>query len=99
MHKKDEISISTKGNRVISANAISVAAMAAIALLITTNPVIFRTAYGQDLNPPTTGKTSPHVTSTFGTNITGRANGSSTISNGTQGNVGYRIADDGNVPK
>ena len=94
-----QISISTKRNRVISANAISVAAMAAIALLITTNPVIFRTAYGQDLNPPTTGKTSPHVTSTFGTNITGRANGSSTISNGIQGNVGDRIADDVNVPK
>jgi hypothetical protein len=99
MHKKDEISISTKRNRVISANAISVASMAAIALLITTNPVIFRTAYRQDINPPTTGKTSPHVRSTFGPNITGRANGSSIISNGTRGNVGDSIADDGNVPK
>ena len=36
-------------------------------------------AYAQDLNPPTTGKTSPHVTSTFGPNIPMLATRSSTM--------------------
>jgi hypothetical protein len=99
MHNNDEVSINTKRRSVVLANAILVVALAAIALLITTKPDIFRMAYGQDLNPPTTGKTSPHVTSTFGPNIPGRANGSSTISNVTQGNSSTSIAADGNAPK
>jgi hypothetical protein len=99
MHKKDEVSIGTKRRRVVLAYAVSVAALAAIALLLATKPGIFRMAYGQDLNPPTTGKTSPHVTSTFGPSVPGRANGSSTISHGTQGNVSNSDADDGNATR
>jgi hypothetical protein len=99
MHKKDELSISTKRRHVVLANVISVVALAGIALLITTKPAIFGMAYGQDLNPPTTGKTSPHITSTFGPNVPVRANGSSTISNGTQGNVSNSLGDDRNTPK
>jgi hypothetical protein len=37
---------------------------------------IFGTAYAQGLNPPTTGRTSPNVTSTFGPNMPGGANSS-----------------------
>jgi hypothetical protein len=100
MHDKDKVSINTNRRRVILTNAISVIALAAIALLINTKPDIFGVAYGQDLNPPTTGKTSPHVTSTFGPNIPERANGSSTISSVTQGNVSTSTdAADRNAPK
>ena len=99
MHNKDEVSDNTKRRRVVLSNAISVVALAAIALLITAKPDIFRIAYGQDLNPPTTGKTSPHITSTFGPNVPGRANGSSIISNVTQGNFSAGIAADENATK
>ena len=71
----------------------------AVASIITTKTDIFGMAYGQDLNPPTTGKTSAHVTSTLGPNIPARANGSNTIGNGIQGNVSNSIADHGNAPK
>jgi hypothetical protein len=99
MHNKDEVSIGTKRRRVVLADAVSVATLAAIALLVATKTDIFRIAYGQDLNPPTTGKTSPHVTSTFGPNVPGRANSSSTISHGTQGNVSNSDADDENATR
>jgi hypothetical protein len=102
MNKKNEVSISTTRRRrhVDLANAFfSAMALAAIALIITAKADIFVIAYGQDLNPPTTGKTSPHVTSTFGPNIPGRANGSSTIGNGTQGNVNNSIEGYANEPK
>ena len=99
MHDKDEVSINTNRRCVILANGILVIALAAIALLINTKPDIFGVAYGQDLNPPTTGKTSPHITSTFGPNVPGRANGSSIIGNVTQGNFSTNIAADGNATK
>jgi hypothetical protein len=101
MNKKNEVSISTKRRRHVDlANAFSAMTLAAIALIITAKADTFVIAYGQDLNPPTTGKTSPHVTSTFGPNIPERANGSSTISNVTQGNVSTSTAAaDGNAPK
>jgi hypothetical protein len=102
MNKKNEVSISTKRRRhVVLRNAFTVIGLAvAIAGIITAKAgIFFVIAYGQDLNPPTTGKTSPHVTSTFGPNIPGRANGSSTIGNGTQGNFSNSIAGQANGPK
>jgi hypothetical protein len=54
----------------------------------------------QDLNPPTTGKTSPHVTSTFGPNIPGPAtsSSSSTTDNGSQGSMTIGNMDHANAP-
>jgi hypothetical protein len=56
-----------------------------VALVITTTPDV---ALAQDQNPPTTGKTTPNVTSTFGPNLPTTTSSSSSASNTTSDKVG-----------
>ena len=60
-----------------------------IALAIFTLAILgtFSIAHAQDLNPPTTGRTSPNVTSTFGTNTTVHNNINNSNNNTTAGNI------------
>ena len=61
--------------------------MMTMIIVRTTKPNMFETVYAQDLKPPTTCKTSPNVTSTFGPNMPGGPNGSSIAGNSSQGAV------------
>lgn len=101
MNKKDKISISGKRRPIILARGFSLAALIMTTMTITiTKPDIFGTAYAQDLNPPTTGRTSPNVTSTFGPNMPRGANSSGVAGNGTQGIISNNsIAGAGNESK
>jgi hypothetical protein len=72
INKKDKISFSGKGRPIILARGFSLAALIMTTMTITiTKPDIFGTAYAEELNPPTSGRTSPNVTSTFGPNMPG----------------------------
>jgi len=98
MNKKDKVSISTTKSLSLF-NVLSIVALATTIVLITAAiSCIFGMAYAQDLNPPTTGKTSPHITSTFGPNTPGPANRSSTTDNGTQGSMINGNMDHANTP-
>jgi hypothetical protein len=61
MHKKEQV--------LTTAITIRIAILAAVLTLAITVTTTIDFASAQDLNPPTTGKTSPNVTSTFGPNI------------------------------
>ncbi len=99
MNKNDKVSISTTTNCLSLFNLLSIVALATTLVLITAAiSCIFGMAYAQDLNPPTTGKTSPHITSTFGPNTPGPANRSSTTDNGTQGSMNNGNMDHANAP-
>ena len=93
MNKKDEVSISIMTRCLILFNLLSIVALATPLLINSATSYI-----AQDLNPPTTGKTSPHVTSTFGPNIPGPANRSSTTDNGSQGSMTIGNMDHANAP-
>ena len=71
-----------KGRALIAVVIISVFG---VALVITTTPDV---ALAQDQNPPTTGKTTPNVTSTFGPNLPTTTSSSSSASNTTSDKVG-----------
>ena len=98
MNKKDEVSISIMTRCLILFNLLSIVAVATPLLINSAISYIFGIAYAQDLNPPTTGKTSPHVTSTFGPNVPGPANRSSTTDNGSQGSMTIGNMDHANAP-
>ena len=51
----------------ISLYLITIASVVIVALVAA---IVFTSSYAQDLNPPTTGTTTPNVTSRFGTNNT-----------------------------
>jgi hypothetical protein len=70
-----------KGRALIAVVIMSV--FGVVALVITTTP---DAALAQDQNPPTTGKTTPNVTSTFGPNLPTTT--SSSASNTTSDKVG-----------
>ena len=66
--------------------AVVIMSVFGVALVITTTPDV---ALAQDQNPPTTGKTTPNVTSTFGPNLpTTTTSSSSSASNTTSDKVG-----------
>ncbi|HZC21615.1 MAG TPA: hypothetical protein VE223_08225, partial [Nitrososphaeraceae archaeon] len=72
--KKNKMTIRGKTKSVSS--SISRAAkigMILIMLIISMKSYLFGIASAQDLNPPTTGRTSPNLTSTFGPNTPGTA--------------------------
>ena len=70
-----------KGRALIAVVIMSV--FGVVALVITTTPDV---ALAQDQNPPTTGKTTPNVTSTFGPNLP--TTKTSSASNTTSDKVG-----------
>jgi hypothetical protein len=49
---------------------LSISLIIGIAILAATTTVSYTSSFAQDLNPPTTGRTSENLTSTFGTNTT-----------------------------
>ena len=60
----------------------------AVRVLLMMKASMFQTAYAQDLNPPTTGRTSPNVTSSFGLNMPAAGpNASRIASNTSQGAI------------
>jgi hypothetical protein len=59
----------------------------AVRVLLMMKASMFQTAYAQDLNPPTTGRTSPNVTSSFGLNMPAGPNASRIASNTSQGAI------------
>jgi hypothetical protein len=97
MNKKDKVSIGTLTKRLILSNFLPVVTFAALVLIIAAVFCTFGMAYAQDLNPPTTGKTSPRTTLTFGPNIPGSAN-RSMQDNGTQGSMVNGSIDHANTP-
>ena len=99
MNKKDKISFCGKRRSIILARAFSLAALITMTTIITMKPDIFGTASAQDLNPPTTGRTSPNVTSTFGPNMPVGASGSGIAGNGTPGIISNSTVGGGNVSK
>jgi len=98
MNNKDKAPICTMTKCLNLFNLLSLVALGTIVLITAAMSCMFGIAYAQDLNPPTTGKTSPHVTSTFGPNIPGPANRSSTTDNGTQGSMINGNTGHANVP-
>jgi hypothetical protein len=98
MNKNDKVSTNTTTNCLILSNLLPIAALAMLVLITAAIPCIIGMAYAQDLNPPTTGKTSPRTTLTFGPNISGSANRSSTPDNGTQGTMINGNMDRANAP-
>jgi hypothetical protein len=65
--------------------AVAILSVFGVALVITTTPYV---ALAQDQNPPTTGKTTPNVTSRFGPNLpTITTTTSSSASNTTSNKV------------
>ena len=95
MNKKDKVSLGTLTKRLILSNLLLIVIFAALVLIIA---AVFGMAYAQDLNPPTTGKTSPRTTLTFGPNIPGSVNRSSIQDNGTQGSMVNGSIDHANTP-
>jgi hypothetical protein len=87
MNKKDKVSPGTLTKRLILSNLLPIVTLASLVLIIAAVFCTFGMAYAQDLNPPTTGKTSPRTTLTFGPNIPASANRSSMQDNGTQGSM------------
>jgi hypothetical protein len=65
--------------------AVVIMSVFGVAVVITTTPDV---ALAQDQNPPTTGKTTPNVTSTFGPNLPTTTSSSSSASNTTSDKVG-----------
>ena len=65
--------------------AVVILSVFGVALIITTTRDV---ALAQDQNPPTTGKTTPNVTSTFGPNLPTTTTSSSSASNTTSDKVG-----------
>ena len=98
MNKKDKVSIGTLTKRLILSNLLPIVTLAALVLIIAAVFCTFGMAYAQDLNPPTTGKTSPRTTLTFGPNIPGSVNRSSIQDNGTQGSMVNGSIDHANTP-
>ncbi len=98
MNKKDKVSIGTLTKRLILSNLLPIVTFAALLSIIAAVFCTFGMAYAQDLNPPTTGKTSPRTTLTFGPNIPGSANRSSMQDNGTQGSTVNGSIDHPNTP-
>jgi hypothetical protein len=76
------LNMNKKGRALIAVVIMSVVGV--VALVITTTPDV---ALAQDQNPPTTGKTTPNVTSTFGPNLPTTTT-SSSASNTTSDKVG-----------
>ena len=61
MHKKEQV--------LTTVIAITIAILGAVLIIAITVTTTLDFASAQDLNPPTTGKTSPNLTSTFGPNM------------------------------
>ena len=78
---RNSLNMNKKGRALIAVVIMSV--FGVVALVITTTPDV---ALAQDQNPPTTGKTTPNVTSTFGPNLPTTT--SSSASNTTYDKVG-----------
>jgi hypothetical protein len=78
---RNSLNMNKKGRALIAVVIMSV--FGVVALVITTTP---DAALAQDQNPPTTGKTTPNVTSTFGPNLPTTT--SSSASNTTSDKVG-----------
>ena len=78
---RNSLNMNKKGRALIAVVIMSV--FGVVALVITTTPDV---ALAQDQNPPTTGKTTPNVTSTFGPNLPTTT--SSSASNTTSDKVG-----------
>jgi hypothetical protein len=98
MNKKDNVSIRPTTKYLILSDLLPTVALATVVLVTSAIFCIFGMAYAQDLNPPTTGKTSPRTTLTFGPNIPGSANRSSMPDNGTQGTMINGSIDHANAP-
>jgi hypothetical protein len=79
---RNSLNMNKKGRALIAVVIMSV--FGVVALVITTTPDV---ALAQDQNPPTTGKTTPNVTSTFGPNLP-TTTSSSSASNTTSDKVG-----------
>jgi hypothetical protein len=77
---RNSLNMNKKGRALI---AVVILSVFGVALVITTTPDV---AVAQDQNPPTTGKTTPNVTSTFGPNLPTTT--SSSASNTTSDKVG-----------
>jgi hypothetical protein len=77
---RNSLNMNKKGRALI---AVVILCVFGVALVITTAPGV---ALAQDQNPPTTGKTTPNVTSTFGPNLPTTT--SSSASNTTSDKVG-----------
>ncbi|HJT48111.1 MAG TPA: hypothetical protein VJ729_07995 [Nitrososphaeraceae archaeon] len=83
LNNKDNVSINNTTRCILSLYVVSLIAVGnTVWTTATGNACLLPKAYAQDLNPPTTGKTSPHVASTFGPNLPVHAN-RSTTDNGT----------------
>jgi hypothetical protein len=81
---RTSLNMNNKGRALIGALiAVVILSAFGVALVITTTPDV---ALAQDQNPPTTGKTTPNVTSTFGPNLPTTT--SSSASNTTSDKVG-----------
>ena len=78
---RNSLNMNKKGLALI---AVAILSVFGVALVITTTPDV---ALAQDQNPPTTGKTTPNVTSTFGPNLP-TTTSSSSASNTTSDKVG-----------
>jgi hypothetical protein len=98
MNKKDKVSISVTTKRLILSNLLPIVALATLLLVTAAVFWMFGMANAQDLNPPTTGKTSPRTTLTFGPNTPGSANRSSMPDNGTRGTMINGGIDHANPP-
>ena len=98
MNKKDKVSIRPTTKCLSLSNLVPIVSLATLVLVTAAIIWIFGLAYAQDLNPPTTGKTSPRTTLTFGPNTPGSANRSSMSDNGTRGSMINGSIDHASVP-
>ena len=100
MNKKHKVSVANTTKCIVSFYVMSIIALATIVLITALgNPCLLYKAYAQDLNPPTTGKTSPHVTSTFGPNLPIPANRSNAMDNGTRGSMNNSDTHNASAPR
>jgi hypothetical protein len=77
--------------------AITIAILAAGLIIAITVTTTLDFASAQDLNPPTTGKTSPNLTSTFGPNMPTSSSSSATGSTTSHGS--NMTSGSGNISK
>jgi hypothetical protein len=78
---RNSLNMNKRGRALI---AVAILSVFGVALVITTTPHV---ALAQDQNPPTTGKTTPNVTSRFGPNLPTITTSSSSASNTTSDKV------------